>query len=65
MTGVLVFGTDDKVCQQIDKARKRVARGMYRKYWVVTSRVPKSNSGNHHLAIVLETSRGDKKVLSS
>lgn len=62
MTGIYVFGTDDKVCKQVDKAKKRISHGLYRKYWVVTTRVPNTISGKHHLAMTLKTSpKGGKK----
>lgn len=62
MSGVYVFGINDKVCQQIDIARRRI-EGKSRKIWAVTIRVPNEIKGRHRVAMMLKTSvLGDKKV---
>ncbi|KYN08111.1 PREDICTED: RNA pseudouridylate synthase domain-containing protein 4-like [Cyphomyrmex costatus] len=61
MSGIYVFGINNEVCHQINLAAKRT-RGKYRKYWVVTTRVPNEIKGKHHLGMILKVSAlGDKK----
>lgn len=61
-SGVVVFGIDDKVCQQIEMAKNRTY-GKHRKYWVVTIRIPNEIKGKHRLGITLKTSvLGGRKV---
>ncbi|TGZ49337.1 pseudouridylate synthase RPUSD4, mitochondrial [Temnothorax longispinosus] len=61
MSGVYVFGINDKVCRQIEIARNRTA-GKYKRYWAVTIRVPNEIKGKYHLAMILKKSTlGDKK----
>ncbi|XP_011877896.1 PREDICTED: RNA pseudouridylate synthase domain-containing protein 4-like [Vollenhovia emeryi] len=63
MSGTYVFGTDDKVCKQIEQARQR-SQGRSKKLWVVTTRVPNEIKGQYHLGMTLKTSAlGDKKPI--
>lgn len=63
MSGVYVFGINDKVCQQINIAKRRT-EGKSRKIWAVTIRVPNEIKGKHHVAMKLKTSvLGDKKPI--
>lgn len=59
---MLVFGINDKVCQQIELAKKRTY-GKCKKYWVVTTKVPNDIKGKYHLGMMLKKSvLGEKKV---
>ncbi|XP_012527997.2 mitochondrial RNA pseudouridine synthase RPUSD4 [Monomorium pharaonis] len=63
MSGVYIFGINDKVCQQLELATRRTV-GKYRKYWIVTTRVPNDIKGKHHLGMILKTSvLGEKKPI--
>ncbi|KYN28389.1 PREDICTED: RNA pseudouridylate synthase domain-containing protein 4-like [Trachymyrmex cornetzi] len=62
-SGVYIFGINEKVCYQLDLSRRR-NQGRYKKYWVVTTRVPNEIKGKHHLAMILKKSAlGDKKPI--
>jgi len=62
MSGVYIFGINEKVCHQLELSRRRT-QGMYKKYWAVTTRVPNESKGKYHLAVVLKISAsGVKKV---
>lgn len=63
MTGLYIFGINDATHQQIEKARRRFQMGKYRKYWVITIRVPNEIKGKYHLGMTLQkSSLGTKKV---
>lgn len=62
MTGLYIFGINDATHQQIEKARRRFQMGKYRKYWVITIRVPNEIKGKYHLGMTLQkSSLGTKK----
>lgn len=61
MSGVYVFGINDKVCQQIEIARQRTY-GKSMKYWVITTRVPNEIEGQYKLAMLQKCELGQKKV---
>ncbi|KAL0124364.1 hypothetical protein PUN28_006293 [Cardiocondyla obscurior] len=63
MSGVYVFGTSDEVCKNIELGRRRTY-GKYRKYWVVTTRVPNEIQGKYHLGIAQKKSElGNQKPI--
>lgn len=62
VSGVYIFGVNEKVCEQIELARQRTL-GKYRKYWAITIRVTQEIKGKYRLGMMLKTSElGDKKV---
>ncbi|XP_029167521.1 mitochondrial RNA pseudouridine synthase RPUSD4-like [Nylanderia fulva] len=64
MTGIYVFGINNDACEQIEKARRRFQMGKFRKYWVVTSRVPHEIKGKYRLGMTLQKSAlGTKKPI--
>lgn len=63
MTGIYVFGINDNVCQQLEKARRRFQTYKLRKYWAITTRVSNEIKGKYNLAMTLQkSSLGIKKV---
>ncbi|KAG5314728.1 RUSD4 synthase, partial [Acromyrmex insinuator] len=63
VSGVYIFGINEKVCQQLELSRRRI-QNRYRKYWVITTRVPNEIKGKHRLAMFLKTSAsGNKKPI--
>ncbi|XP_011703224.1 PREDICTED: RNA pseudouridylate synthase domain-containing protein 4-like [Wasmannia auropunctata] len=63
MSGVYIFGINEKIVEQLKTARHRT-QGKYRKYWVVTIRVPNEIKGNYRLAMTLKKSvLGEKKPI--
>ncbi|KYM78286.1 RNA pseudouridylate synthase domain-containing protein 4 [Atta colombica] len=60
MSGVYIFGINEKVYHQLELSRRR-SQGIYRKYWAVTTRVPNEIKGKHHLAVVLKISASGVK----
>ncbi|XP_011262875.1 mitochondrial RNA pseudouridine synthase Rpusd4 isoform X2 [Camponotus floridanus] len=64
MTGIYIFGINDNVCQQLEKARRRFHTHKFRKYWAITTRVSNEIKGNYNLAMILQkSSLGIKKPI--
>lgn len=65
MSGAYIFGVNTNVCENLEKATRRVKGGKYRKFWAITSRIPSEIEGKYHLAMCLKQknfSSKDKKV---
>ncbi|XP_018302761.1 RNA pseudouridylate synthase domain-containing protein 4 [Mycetomoellerius zeteki] len=63
VSGVYIFGINEKVCHQLELSRRRT-QGKYKKYWAITTRVPNEIKGKYRLAMILKMSAlRDKKPI--